>query len=57
MPISDKLLSMLVCPTCRKSLAYDIDKTFLICDNCRVKYDVIDDIPVLLADDARKLDD
>jgi hypothetical protein len=48
---------MLVCPTCRQPLAYDNDKLFLICEKCRVKYDVIDDIPVLLADDAKKLDD
>lgn len=57
MPISDKLLNMLVCPTCREPLAYDTDKQFLVCNKCRVKYDVIDDVPVLLADDAKKMDD
>jgi uncharacterized protein YbaR (Trm112 family) len=55
MALSAKLLDVLVCPTCRKPLSYDESKDKLACVNCRVRYQVIEDIPVLLADETEEL--
>lgn len=56
-PLSEQLLQKIVCPECKGKLRYDKQKEQLICENCRVKYRVTDDIPVLLADEAEKLQD
>lgn len=55
MALSPKLLDVLVCPTCRMSLNYDENADKLSCENCRVRYQVIEDIPVLLADETEEL--
>jgi ubiquinone/menaquinone biosynthesis C-methylase UbiE/uncharacterized protein YbaR (Trm112 family) len=40
--------NVLVCPTCRRSLA--IDRSSMTCDTCEKKYPVTDGIPILLPD-------
>jgi uncharacterized protein len=49
------LLSILVCPKCRASLAVDDAADELVCTSseCGLAYPVRDDIPVLLVDEAR----
>lgn len=49
--IDKKLLEILVCPVCKKKLIENKNK--LICRNCDKEYMIIDDIPVLLSDQAR----
>lgn len=51
-----ELLEILVCPKCRGNLKYDEDKQELICIRCKLAYQVKDDIPIMLIDEARKLD-
>ncbi|MGQ9464724.1 MAG: Trm112 family protein [bacterium] len=51
-----ELLDILVCPKCRGDLKYDEDKQELICFKCRLAYQIKDDIPIMLIDEARKLD-
>ena len=55
MPISDQLLSKLVCPECRGKLKYDQEASHLDCDKCKLRFSVVDNIPVLLLDEAREL--
>lgn len=50
-----KLLQILVCPVCKGPLLYKKSDHELICKPCRVAYQVKDDIPVMLEDEARKL--
>ena len=45
MPISDVLLSILVCPHCKCELEYDRVADKLICRACGLRYPIIDDIP------------
>jgi hypothetical protein len=45
MPISDELLSILVCPQCKKELTYDRTAEKLICAACGLRYAIVDDIP------------
>lgn len=50
-----KLLQILVCPICKGPLLYKKAEQELICKPCRLAYQVKDDIPVMLEDEARKL--
>lgn len=52
MTLSPQLLSVLVCPRCKGALAYDAAAGTLDCMQCRLRYPVRDDIPVMLIDEA-----
>ena len=54
MALSPDLLSILVCPACKGDLVYDAPANTLTCDRCRLRYRVVDDIPVMLVDEAEK---
>jgi len=51
-----KLLDMLVCPVCKGRLYYDKAAAELICRVDRLAYPIRDEIPVMLEDEARKLE-
>jgi hypothetical protein len=55
MALSQKLLSILVCPNCKGELDYQEDKQRLVCQACRLAYKIVDNIPVMLVDEAEKL--
>ena len=55
MPISSELLKILVCPKCRGELYLTPSQDGLICDVCRLKYEIRDDIPIMLIDEAKTL--
>ena len=50
-----KLLDILVCPLCKSPLVYQKAAQELICKADRLAYQIADDIPVMLVDEARKL--
>ena len=50
-----KLLDILVCPLCKSPLVYRKAEKELICKADRLAFRIEDDIPVMLADEARKL--
>jgi uncharacterized protein len=50
-----KLLEILVCPLCKGPLLHKKSQQELICKPCRLAYQVKDDIPVMLEEEARKL--
>ena len=51
-----KLLDILVCPVTKGPLVYDKEKQELISKSARLAYPVRDDIPVMLEDEARRLE-
>ena len=51
-----KLLEMLVCPVTKGPLVYDREKQELISKSARLAYPIRDGIPVMLEDEARRLD-
>ena len=57
MPIDPQLLEILVCPESKKPLVYFEEEGFLFCPDSRLKYRIDDDIPVMLVDEAERLDD
>ena len=52
-----KLLEILVCPVTRDTLTYDKDNQELISKKAGLAYPIKDGIPILLADEARDLND
>ncbi len=54
--LDPKLLEILVCPLTKTNLKYDKEKQELISDKAKLAYPIRDGIPVMLADEARKLD-
>ncbi|MBI3480590.1 MAG: Trm112 family protein [Nitrosomonadales bacterium] len=50
-----KLLDILVCPLCKSPLVYQKADQELICKADRLAYQIVDGIPVMLVDEARKL--
>ena len=54
MALSPDLLSILVCPACKGDLVYDQQAMTLTCNACRLRYRIVDDIPVMLVDEAEK---
>ena len=54
--MDSKLLDILVCPVTKGPLVYDKEKQELISKSARLAYPIRDDIPVLLEDEARRLE-
>lgn len=55
--IDPKLLEILVCPVTKGPLTYDRDAQELISQQAGLAYPVRDGIPIMLADEARPLED
>ena len=51
-----KLLEILVCPVTKGPLVYDRQKQELISKSARLAYPIRDGIPVMLEDEARRLE-
>ena len=51
-----KLLDILVCPVTKGPLVYDRQKQELISKSARLAYPIRDGIPVMLEDEARRLE-
>ena len=54
--MNPKLLEILVCPVCKSGLTFRKDPGELQCPACRIAYPINDDIPVMLPEDARRLE-
>ena len=55
MPIDKELLDILACPSCKGDLLLTKEQTGLICEKCMLKYEIKDDIPIMLIDEALKI--
>ncbi len=54
--VDPKLLEILVCPLTKGTLKYDKKKQELISEEANLAYPVRDGIPIMLTDEARKLE-
>ena len=54
--VDPKLLEILVCPVTKGPLVYDKEKQELISKSARLAYPIRDGIPVMLEDEARRLE-
>ncbi|MCK5482399.1 MAG: Trm112 family protein [Gemmatimonadetes bacterium] len=55
MSIDPKLLEILVCPKCRGELEHSESEQTLTCHQCRLRYRIEDDIPIMLIDEAEAI--
>lgn len=55
--VDPKLLEILVCPLTKGPLRYDETSEELISEQAGLAYPIRDGIPIMLADEARPLDD
>ncbi len=56
MTVNKDLLDILVCPKCKGELLLSEEGDGLICEACRLLYEIREDIPVMLVEEARRLD-
>jgi hypothetical protein len=52
-----KLLEILVCPLTRATLSYDAERQELISRAAKLAYPIRDGIPIMLPEEARRLED
>ena len=55
--IDPKLLEILVCPLTKGTLRYDAANSELISDRAKLAYPIRDGIPIMLVEEARKLEE
>lgn len=54
--ISEELLEILACPQCKGPVQITEKSDGLVCTACRLLYEIRDDIPIMLIDEARKIE-
>ena len=54
--VDPKLLEILVCPLTKTALEYDAQKQELISRAAKLAYPIRDGIPIMLAEEARRID-
>jgi len=54
--LDKEILKILACPKCKGKLDLDEAKKGLICQPCKLLYEIRDGIPVMLIDEAKKID-
>ncbi len=57
MPLSKELLAILACPNCRGEVLLDEPRQGLLCNSCRLFYRIEEGIPVMLVEEAGKLEE
>jgi uncharacterized protein YbaR (Trm112 family) len=55
--VDPKLLEILVCPLTKGPLRYDRERQELVSEQAGLAYPIRDGIPIMLIDEARKLED
>jgi len=56
MSVSKELLDILACPKCKGDVHLNERKTGLVCEKCRLIYEIRDDIPIMLIEEAKPLE-
>jgi len=55
MAVDEKLLEILVCPKCKGDIHLTEKKDGLVCESCRLMYEIRDDIPIMLIEEAKPI--
>jgi uncharacterized protein YbaR (Trm112 family) len=55
MAINQELLDILACPQCKGEIRLNDAEDGLICEACRLVYEIRDDIPIMLIEEAKPL--
>ncbi len=55
--IKKELLDILACPKCKGPVELNDQGNGLICHTCKLVYEIRDDIPIMLIDEAKPLEE
>ena len=55
MAISKELLEILACPKCKGDIYLNDEGNGLICESCKLLYEIKDDIPIMLIEEAKPI--
>lgn len=53
--INQELLDILACPKCKEPVKLNKEENGLLCEKCKLLYEIRDDIPIMLIDEAKKV--
>lgn len=53
--IDQDLLAILACPKCKGPIKYIEEQEGLACEACKLLYEIRDDIPIMVIEEARPL--
>jgi uncharacterized protein YbaR (Trm112 family) len=53
--IQQELLDILACPKCKGPVELAEDREGLVCERCLLIYEIRDDIPIMLIDEAKPM--
>ena len=56
MSVDKELLAILACPECKGELTLTSEEDGLICPACKLKYPIRDDVPIMLAEEAKPVE-
>jgi uncharacterized protein YbaR (Trm112 family) len=56
MGISKELLEILACPKCKGEIRLNASEDGLICEKCRLVYEIREEIPIMLIDEAKPIE-
>ena len=57
MALNKELLEILACPKCKGDLELTKEEDGLICHQCKLVYPIKEEIPIMLIEEAIKLED
>jgi uncharacterized protein len=55
MALNEKQLEILACPQCHGKVRFDEKLEGLVCERCKLLYEIKNDIPIMLVEEAKKL--
>lgn len=55
--IKQELLNVLACPKCKGGIRVSQDEKYIVCDSCKLLYEIRENIPVMLIDEAEQVED
>jgi uncharacterized protein YbaR (Trm112 family) len=53
--IKKELLDILACPQCKGPVELNMQQNGIICRNCQLLFEIRNDIPIMLIDEAKPL--
>lgn len=56
MPLDKSLLDILACPKCKGSVELLADESAFVCQACRLRYAIVDEIPNFIVEEATPLE-
>lgn len=56
MSVKQELLDVLACPKCKGDIRLSKDSKYIVCDKCKLLYEIREDIPIMLIDEAKQVE-